>query len=139
MFLDLTGKFFWCDGAGNQLQVLGQIGLKGCNAGLLDGCCTSSSFRINELVEEIVLSSPDDDLVTSISRYPVVLARKARNTYLVVYVSYIHYKLDIELEVIPHDPPNDICRNIVPRMSHMRIIVDGWSASIPCHCFTQRI
>lgn len=52
-------------------------------------------------------------------------------THFVVHVCYVLYKFDIEAEIVPHDPPQHVCSDIVPRVSEMARIVDGRSAAVP--------
>lgn len=51
--------------------------------------------------------------------------------YLVIDVCNVHNKVDIKLEVVAHDAPNDIGADIVSGMAQMRIVVDCWSAHVP--------
>lgn len=51
--------------------------------------------------------------------------------YLVIDVGDVHYKLDVELEVVAQYAPNDIRGHIIARMAEMCIIVNGGAANIP--------
>lgn len=54
-------------------------------------------------------------------------------TYLVIHVRNVHHKVDIELEVVAHNAPNDISADIVAGVAQMRIIIDSRTTGIPIH------
>lgn len=54
-----------------------------------------------------------------------------REAYLVIDVCNVHHKIDLELEVIPHDSAYDIRRHVVPSMAQMGIVVDGRATGVP--------
>ena len=52
-------------------------------------------------------------------------------SYLVVNIRDVHNKLELEPKVIPHEPANNIRRDIIPRMPQVRMIVYCRAADIP--------
>lgn len=94
----------------------------------------------DELVEEMLLACSEDDLDATASaqclKRPMY---KKSPAHLVVDICNIHDEFHIELKVVAHDTPNDICADIVPGMTQMRIIVDSRPASIPGHLLSFRV
>ena len=60
-------------------------------------------------------------------------------TNLIVDVCNVHHKMNIELEVVSHNAPNNIRSHIVARMAQMRIVVNSRAARIPGHFLSFRI
>ncbi|EZF10994.1 hypothetical protein H112_07896 [Trichophyton rubrum D6] len=56
---------------------------------------------------------------------------QGKDLCLIIHISYIHDKFDIELEVIPHNATEYISCNIIPGMAQMSIAIDRRPASIP--------
>ena len=51
--------------------------------------------------------------------------------HLVVNIRYVHYKLDIEFEVVTQYAPNDVCGDIVASVAKVGIVVYSRTAHIP--------
>lgn len=73
----------------------------------------------------MLLSSANDNIPR------ITLPELDLTTYLVVHIRNVHDKLDVEFEIILHDPSDDIGANIVPCMTEMCIVVDCWATSVP--------
>ena len=52
-------------------------------------------------------------------------------TYLVVNICDIHYKINLELEIVPQYSPQYIGTNVVSCMAKMCIVIYSWTTSIP--------
>jgi hypothetical protein len=55
----------------------------------------------------------------------------ANQTHLVVYISDVHNEVDLKPKVVAQNAPNDIRRDIVPRMSQVRVVISRGTADIP--------
>lgn len=55
----------------------------------------------------------------------------ANQTHLVVYISNVHNEVDLKPKVVAQNAPNDIRRDIVPRMSQVRVVISRGTADIP--------
>ena len=63
------------------------------------------------LLEKVFLASSDDDLV--------------------VDVGNVLNKCNVVAKIILEDSSADVCRNIISSMTHMRVIIHGWSTTVP--------
>lgn len=57
--------------------------------------------------------------------------RPTFSTYLVIYIGDVHDEFNVKFKVVPHDPPDNVCAHIIPSMAEVRVVVHGWSTSIP--------
>lgn len=62
-----------------------------------------------------------------------------RGPYLVVNVCNVHHEVDIELEVVAHNAPDDVGAHIVPGVSQMRIVIHGRSTRVPGDLLAGRV
>ena len=51
--------------------------------------------------------------------------------YLVIDISNVHHKSDVELEVVAQYPPQDVRRHVIPRVPEVRVVVDRRSTHVP--------
>lgn len=52
-------------------------------------------------------------------------------TYLVVHIRNVHHEIYVEFEIVLHYAAQNIRAHVIARMSQVRVIVYGRSASIP--------
>lgn len=67
--------------------------------------------------------------------YPIPRA----SAYLVIHVGNVHDKVDIELEVVAHNAPNDIGADIVSGVTQMRVVVYRRAARVPSDFLAGRV
>ena len=78
-------------------------------------------FRMNSFCEHSFLSIVITLDLTGGSRVPaptsnsqIYFHETSFMTYLVIYIRDVHYEVNIVLEVIGHDPPEDVLSDIIP-------------------------